>query len=348
MLVAPEVLVGEHQQVVGVAPLLDGPKAVAQGRPRLREVKGVDGARDRVVVRQPARVGRWRRLVQQRVDEVVIDLHRLRGVLAQRAPRRERAVGGVVVERHLESGRLVEHPLHASRRGIDGAVEHHRPDPVGVRLGEQCTDLRAVGVAQVGQLLVTEGVAQRIEVLDDVRRAYGGEEVDARPLHAGLHVPSLPCLEPRHALPGCSRCPNYRRAGSRRAGRRATRRAPRWRRRRWAGAGMPHSPRVEPDDVETFAKCARKLRPEPGREVHAVTAGATRIHHQRTEFASRGGDLDHRDRCDVTAELRVVDRHGQVCAPRRAREVVGGHPEGATVPTARVRRRQASGAGACR
>ena len=86
-------------------------------------------------------------------------------VEAQRAAGVFGAVGGEVVERLPEGGRLVDVGLDRVGVRVDGAVEDHRPHLVreGLRAGR--ADPRAVRVAQVGQLRIAQRGPQHVEVL---------------------------------------------------------------------------------------------------------------------------------------------------------------------------------------
>src|SRR5437764_457048 len=109
-----------------------------------------------VAVAQPARILRLRRVLHQWLDQALVHVNSLGGVGTQRAVGAGGAVGGEVVERFLERGGLADLLLYLVRIGVDGAVEDHRSNLVGVSLGVERSDPGAVRVAEIGQLVIAK------------------------------------------------------------------------------------------------------------------------------------------------------------------------------------------------
>ena len=139
-------------------------------------------------------------LLDQRVDHALVDVDGLGRVGAQRAVRVLRAVGGVVVERRLERGGLPDVGLDRVGVGVDGAVEDHRAHVLRELLGVERPDPGAVRVAEVGQLVVAERRAHRVEILGHVGGSDVGEEVLAHLVHAALDEVLGLLLDVRDAL----------------------------------------------------------------------------------------------------------------------------------------------------
>ena len=115
--------------------------------------------------------------VDHRVDQAVVDVDGFGRIGAQRAGRLLGAVGGVVVERVLESLGLPQVGLDGIGVGVDGAVEDHRPHVLRVGLGVGGADPGAVRVAEVGQLVVAQRRADGIQIPGDVDGSDIGQEV---------------------------------------------------------------------------------------------------------------------------------------------------------------------------
>ena len=139
-------------------------------------------------------------MLHQWLDQALVHVHGLGGVGAQRAVRAVGAVGGVVVERLLERGGLADLLLDLVRVGVDGAVEDHRSNLVGVGLGVERSDPGAVRVAEIGQLVVAEAGADRVEILCHVGGSEVGQELLAHLVHAALDELLVLLLDVRDAL----------------------------------------------------------------------------------------------------------------------------------------------------
>ena len=142
------------------------------------------------------------------------------------------AVGGEGVEARLEALGAGLRVGFARSVGVDGGVEHQRPGLVREQLGVGGAEGGAVGVAQVGQLLVAEGLPQLVHVprgVDRVERAEGvavlvgaavgdllGEGEGVVELLGGWSA----AARRRRAAPSCRRrCTRPASTGRRRAGR---------------------------------------------------------------------------------------------------------------------------------
>ena len=73
-------------------------------------------------------------------------------------------------------------------RRVDDAVEHHRPQGVGVPLGVAEPDEGAVGEADVGDRVAAERLPDRFEVRHGSVGADVGEERTRSPVDAGFDV----------------------------------------------------------------------------------------------------------------------------------------------------------------
>jgi len=116
----------------------------------------------------------------------VVHIDRLGRIGAQRAVGARGAIGGVIVERLLERGGLADLLLDLVGVGVDGAVEDHRSNLVGIGLGVGRSDAGAVRVAEIGQLLVAEPGAYRFEILGHIDGSDVGQELLAHLVHAAL------------------------------------------------------------------------------------------------------------------------------------------------------------------
>jgi hypothetical protein len=130
----------------------------------------------------------------------VVAVDELRRVGAERAARRLGAVGGIVVERLLESRVLADAAFDRIEVGIDRTVENHGPDSLGKTLGVGRTEFGAVGEAEIVDLVFAQRGSDDVHVARSRRGAHVGEElaahsVDAQPRERGV--------EPLDVLDAC-------------------------------------------------------------------------------------------------------------------------------------------------
>lgn len=81
-----------------------------------------------------------------------------------------------MVQGRLESLSLLLRDLAEGQRGIDDAVEHHRPDMRGVELGVRESEQAPVGLAHVCEPGVTQGLTESVHVASHVGRADIGQQ----------------------------------------------------------------------------------------------------------------------------------------------------------------------------
>ena len=291
---------------------------VGQVPPEARRVQRHDGADDGVAVGQPARILGLGRLVHQRIDHTAVHRNGFRRIGAQRAVEGLGAVGGEVVERLLERRRLVEVGLDRVGVGVDGAVENHRAHVLRELLGVGRADPGAVGVAEVGQLVVADRGPDRVEILGDVRGADVGQEVGAHLVDAALDERLRLVLDvrdtrgrvvhlgvgPQAVVVGVGVAPQCR-------GRRA------------------HPARVEPDEVEPLTDRRRQRLDHADRRFDAGLARAARVDDQRTDLLAGRRKADHRQVGHIAVGLVVVDRHRDPAAygvPRQLGLDAAGEP----------------------
>ncbi len=297
--IAAHVGVGEPQHDVAVA-FLELGEASGEVLPHGRRVERQDGADQRVAVAQTTRILCGSGLLDQRVDQAVVDVVDLGRVGAQRAVRAGRAVGGVVVERGLERGGLVDVGFDRIGVGVDGAVEDHRADLVRVVLGVLGADAGAVRVTQVGQLVVAERGPDGIQILGDVGGSDVLQEVLAHLVDAALHE--------RLRL-GFDVCDTGRRVVD-----------------LWVGAlpvivgigvaphrglGGPDAAGVEADEVEALPHRVGNVVEQRHCRADARLPRTAGVDHQGTDLVAGRLDPQQRQLRDVAVGLAVVDGHRQ-------------------------------------
>ena len=206
-----------------------------------------------------------------------------------------RAVGDEARQLHLEGLRLAGPQLDLGEAGVDGAIEHHGADVVGVAVGVHRADERPVREAQVGQLLIADGDADLVEIAHHGLRREIGQQVGVA-LGAGSRI-RLGLVDEGLQLD---------RAVGRRIDIRETVEVVDAADR---AAGI-HPARIEPDDVEPGPDRLRKGGPVVAHELHAGPARTARVHDQRPDPGGRvcGGEADQRDIQGPCRRIVVVAR----------------------------------------
>ncbi len=185
---------------------------------------------------------------------------------------------------------------------VDGAVEHEVPDPLRELLGVHRAQVGAVGLAEVGQLLVAERGAQDVHVARRVRRADVGQQA-ARLGLTLLREELVLRLDFGHLL----------------RGRRGRGRVDEGVHLTVAQAlhriGLADAPRVEADEV-VAGEDGRVDHVPRGGVLQAGAARAAGVHQQRAEPVRRvgGGLAHHRDPDGLARRVGVVQRHLQRAA----------------------------------
>ncbi|PQM48092.1 hypothetical protein C1Y40_01688 [Mycobacterium talmoniae] len=248
---------------------------------------------------------------------------------AQRAGRRLRAVGGVVVERHLETGHLVDVLGHRVDAGVDGAVEHHGPGVLAEPLQVGGAQLGAVAVAQVVDLLLAQRLTHHVHIPGGGDGAHVAQEVQPHPVRARLSqllVDALDVGDPGRAVVDHRFAPERVELG--------VGAAPQLR------GGMPDAARIEPDQVEVAAdRGLRQRRAHPGHRVDGRGARPARVDQQRPDPLPGRRDPDHRQLGLLAVGMVVVDRHRHPGAARGG-QVAGGTDERRAAAPPRLRRRR--------
>src|ERR1700722_952826 len=302
--VAFHVLVGKPEHLVAVA-VHQFRQGGGQIRPQRWRVQRQDGADDRVGIGQSARVRRRRRLVHQRVDQTVVDIHRFGGIVAQWTVRRFRAVRGVVVERLLKGFGLADVGLEWIGIGVYRAVEHHRAHVLRIRLGVRGADAGSVGVTEVGQLLITERGPQHVKVFGDSGGADVGQELFAHLVDAALHEIFGGLFDVCNAcravvdlrigallvVVGVGVTPHLR-------------------------LGQSNPARIEADQIETFLKLRRQVLGHRRGCIDSGFARAPGVDHQRADLRAGSRELDDGNGCGSGVGLGVVDRYAELAALR--------------------------------
>ena len=184
-----------------------------------------------------------------------------------------RAVGGVIVERLLERGGLADVGLGRIGVGVDGAVQDHRPHVLRIGLGVAGPDPGAVGVTEIGQLLVAECGAHRVEILDHIDGSDVGKELLAHLVHAALNELLGFLLDVGDAfwrvvdlrigaqpvVVGVGVAPHR-------------------------GRGVGHPAGIEADQIEALAHGRRQRVGHPRRRLDTRLAGAAGVDDQRTDL----------------------------------------------------------------
>ena len=248
-------------------------------------------------------VGGQRRRVDARA-QTVVRLARTT-VAVKRAAHGTTTVGEEEVEVTLEPGRLLDLHRFGIERGIDGPVEHERPNPVRELLGVPGAEIGPIRAAVVRQGLVAERGADAVEV---ARGAFGGQvreqvagvllarvdellhagdESGALRLRLGRPIERIEAVEVVGAVDGVA---------------------------------LADATWIEADDVEPVAQLRSEDGLDPEGELDPRRAGATRVHDQRADptvgIARR--DAQERELDRRTVLDGVVQRHRERGALRPA------------------------------
>ena len=242
-----------------------------------------------------------------------------RGSRTERAPRDQAgAVGGEGVEAGLEGRRR-----SARRRscavavGVDGAVEHQGAHLVGEQLGVGGAERGAVGVAEVGQLLVAERLAEPVHVPGGVDGVEGAAARRRTPRRSRRRPPAVEREGVVELLVG--RRPRLGGERSRSFGRRRCTRP---------GVDRPDAAGVEADDVEAAAgPRSGSVERQADGGVGARGARPAGVDHQRADAVGLPGQLTTRTRNSGSVApvgLVVADRHLGAAALERQVAVAAG------------------------
>ena len=224
------------------------------------------------------------------LEQVDHDLDVLVGRLATQGALRISAPLRVVSQRQVEAAGLHDRLVLGD---VHGRVEHHPAHVLGVLLGVHRTDLGAVRVAEIGQLLVADQLAHHVEVGDGLD---SGDVREQRPgLLEAAHGELLPTvLEGLHLLRGVRRSVQRHQGIDLRAVVTLHR------------GRLPRTAWVPADDVVHLEAVAL----EPGRQVRSAVPRPAGVDEQRPDPRLGGRDLQHEQRDRLRVGLGVVERYG--------------------------------------
>ena len=229
----------------------------------------------------------------------MVAVDELSRISAQRATGRLRAIGGVVVEGHLEAGHLLDEGVQRILVRVDRAVENHGAHPIRELLDVGGTELGAVAVPQEIEPIFTERFADGVHILCRRSGSDFGEELLTHPVDALLrHRPVEildvgdtgravvdQCLPAPRVLLGVAQTTQFRRR-------------------------VTHPTGVEGDHVEMLGDGAvGQLVGEIHHRVDGRRPRSTGIHHQHPDPVAARRDLDHSQIRLRPGRIRVVDRH---------------------------------------
>ncbi len=192
------------------------------------------------------------------------------GVGAERAVRRGVAQLDEACIGRVEALRLGEGDLFLRRTGAHRAVEHQGARRSGEHRGVGRADRRAVGEAEVGQLLVADRLTDQVQVGGDIRGAHVREQIRRAfpaPLEQLLllldRVGDLVGVVGREVPAEAVRLVVVVDAGHRRAG--------------------THATGIERHQIEAIGDRRRHHLGHAGEELDAGRSGAAGVDHQRTD-----------------------------------------------------------------